>query len=1252
MATKTTRAIAPFPKHWSRTFCTPVVLLLAYVISGKLALLLALPPGYASAIFPPAGIAVAAALICGRRALPGVFLGALLLNLWVGYSPATPYSLESLAAALAIAIASALQAAAGGEWLRRAVGYPSAFDRASDISRFLLLSPAICLISASLSVACLTLLGIMEGSDFATNWLTWWLGDTLGLIVMLPLVLVVAGEPRQLWRNREFSVAVPMLLAFALFVFVFIKANHWEQDESLVEFRAQAQRMADQMQNHFNEQEFLLEELSGLYSHNPERPVTREEFRRFVGRILKRFPNVQAIDWAPRVEQRQRAAFEAAQQASLPAYEIREKAASKGLGRASERPFYYPVTYIEPDNALNHGVLGYDLASDTTRLAALNGAWNSDTAVATAPVRLVSETSERNDKFGILLIQAITKGSGPGVVLTAVRINDFFERSPAYQRTTTLVRLTDMGSQEAIFDTIEDRERAADFEQILNFGSRSYRLEFAPTRHYLMAHRGWQSWTVLAVGLFGTGLLGALLMLSTGYTARVERNVDAHVAELRENSEKLQGLFELSPLGIVLTDMQGHFIEFNQAFLHISGYSEDELRKLDYWHLTPRSYEADEARQLALIATVGRYGPYEKEYIRKDGSRVPLNFNGLLLTGRNGEKYIWSIVEDISGRRQVEQSLRESEERWKFALEGSGDGVWDWNLQTGELFLSRQEMSVLGYEGDEACHTRLEPWVERQHPQDRETRGLALENYLAGRTPFYTYDFRTLCRNGQWRWIRARGILVAHTPDGQPLRMIGTHTNIDASRRQAERETVHSAVMEMLAWGGKLNDVLARITASLEDENSDLAFAAFIVREEHSQLAVGSAFTEAQQNRRCHIAGQANLGGQTIFMGERLDIRMDDSPYWRDITTLAAEAGLEACWSEPIFSQEEGIEGTLVAFRRHPGSNAVPDLETQRHAARLMSIAIQRKRIENQLLLASSVYEASSEGIMVVDSQNRIVAINPAFTKITGYDKLEVLGRDPRLLKSNEHDPDFYRAMWRAIIDTGAWQGEIWNRRQDGSSYPVWMTINTIRGDGGEVIHRACIFSDITDKKLAEERIHHLARHDVLTGLPNRMLYMDRLNQAIATARREQSLMALVYIDLDNFKPVNDTLGHQIGDELLQQVAERMLKCVRESDTVARIGGDEFVVLLPAIKDEADSIIVAEKIRTALARRFRVAGHPLAISSSIGIAVYPAHGKDAQELAVHADAAMYLAKRAGRNTVRVYDDMPPANPLPSSPQPS
>ena len=286
-----------------------------------------------------------------------------------------------------------------------------------------------------------------------------------------------------------------------------------------------------------------------------------------------------------------------------------------------------------------------------------------------------------------------------------------------------------------------------------------------------------------------------------------------------------------------------------------------------------------------------------------------------------------------------------------------------------------------------------------------------------------------------------------------------------------------------------------------------------------------------------------------------------------------------------------------------------------------------------KLMQAKAVFENSSEGIMVVDRDNHIISVNPAFEYITGYISAEVIGTDPRFLSSGRHTKDFYEEMWRSLKETGTWHGEIWDRHKDGHVYAQIMSIDTIFGDNGEVSQRICVFSDITEKKLAEEQIVHMAQHDALTNLPNRILYEDRLQQALAMSKREGNLLALLCMDLDRFKKVNDTLGHTAGDILLQLVAQRMRGCVRASDTVARLGGDEFAVLLPSIRSRQDAIVVAEKIRSALEAPFVVNGKYLDISCSIGGAFYPKDGANGETLTKCADQAMYRAKKNGRNRV-------------------
>ena len=299
---------------------------------------------------------------------------------------------------------------------------------------------------------------------------------------------------------------------------------------------------------------------------------------------------------------------------------------------------------------------------------------------------------------------------------------------------------------------------------------------------------------------------------------------------------------------------------------------------------------------------------------------------------------------------------------------------------------------------------------------------------------------------------------------------------------------------------------------------------------------------------------------------------------------------------------------------------------------KLTNVDLERQRQADlvQLERAAKVFEHSKEGILVTDSNNRIISINQSFTNITGYQPEEAIGKTPKILSSGRHDAAFFKDMWDAVIKHDGWQGEIWNKRKNGEIYPEDLTLISVRNDAGIVINFIAIFSDISERKLAQDRIQLLAHYDVLTGLPNRLLFNDRLEQALISAQRNQTTVALLFLDLDRFKNINDTLGHDAGDQLLQAAAERLLTCVREQDTVSRQGGDEFVAVLPGTNAEG-AALVAQKMLEVIVQPYLIMGHELRISSSIGIAIYPEQASDAETLIKHADVAMYQAKASGRN---------------------
>jgi diguanylate cyclase (GGDEF)-like protein/PAS domain S-box-containing protein len=295
-----------------------------------------------------------------------------------------------------------------------------------------------------------------------------------------------------------------------------------------------------------------------------------------------------------------------------------------------------------------------------------------------------------------------------------------------------------------------------------------------------------------------------------------------------------------------------------------------------------------------------------------------------------------------------------------------------------------------------------------------------------------------------------------------------------------------------------------------------------------------------------------------------------------------------------------------------------------------------RKEVEGKLLLNMHILNSISEGVAVTDIEQKFCYVNPAFTAITGYSAEEVIGKNPRLLSSGLMERTFYGRMWGDIGERGHWQGEIIDRRKSGESYPEWLSISTLKDERGRISRYVSVFTDISERKEAERRVAHMAQHDFLTGLPNRMLLLDRLAQAIRHASREKHKIALIFLDLDRFKNINDTLGHPIGDKLLIEVSSRIARVSRAGDTVSRLGGDEFVVMLPGLETVDDISGIADKLLESVSGPCLIDGKEIDITTSIGISVFPDDGSDGEALLRQADSAMYHAKQDGRNNYRFF----------------
>ena len=338
-------------------------------------------------------------------------------------------------------------------------------------------------------------------------------------------------------------------------------------------------------------------------------------------------------------------------------------------------------------------------------------------------------------------------------------------------------------------------------------------------------------------------------------------------------------------------------------------------------------------------------------------------------------------------------------------------------------------------------------------------------------------------------------------------------------------------------------------------------------------------------------------------------------------------------YSLPTLGGPKVFEGRALPLEQPPG---------QKRAVVWLSRDItDRVNTELERRIAAIAFE-SQQGMLITDAQNRILRVNGAFSRISGYSAAEAIGQTTALLASGRHGPDFYRSMWSSIEATGVWEGEIWNRRKSGEIFPEWLTISAVRNVHGEVTHYVAAFTDITDRKAAEERIHNLAFYDPLTGLPNRRLLLDRLHQAMAASRRSNQLGALMFIDLDNFKNINDLHGHQTGDQVLRVAAERLHAEVRASDTVARLGGDEFVVMLENLGDDplraaAQAEHIGMKLLNSLDRSYRLNELGLYSSASIGVVLFGGEACSSDELMKRADMSMYEAKISGKNALRFFD---------------
>lgn len=423
-----------------------------------------------------------------------------------------------------------------------------------------------------------------------------------------------------------------------------------------------------------------------------------------------------------------------------------------------------------------------------------------------------------------------------------------------------------------------------------------------------------------------------------------------------------------------------------------------------------------------------------------------------------------------------------------------------------------------------------------------------------------------------------------------------------------------------------------------------------------------SAALQSLQERESLFHSLARTAPVGIFRTDAQGLCTYVNASWCDISGSNLDAAIDYGWMQTIYAEDQALAEATVAtaintqtayklefrFQRPDGSlswvmaQANPEVDAATAVSGFVGTVTDitaLKQHEASLRQDAAIFDSTREGVMLTDLNLHILKVNPAFSLITGYSANEALGKTPAMLRSGRHEAEFYVSMWASIHQSGYWQGEVWNRRQNGEIYPQLLSISAITDQAGQVASYVGVFTDISKLKASESKLEFLAHHDPLTGLPNRLLLMSRLEHALASAQRNAKFMAVLMIDLDHFKEVNDSLGHLAGDELLQQVGKRILSRLRSVDMVCRLGGDEFTVLLEDIAHADDAARIANDIIASVSEPWQLgSGHEVRIGASVGISLYPAHGDNAEHLMQHADTALYQAKSEGRGRFKYFSE--------------
>ena len=657
-----------------------------------------------------------------------------------------------------------------------------------------------------------------------------------------------------------------------------------------------------------------------------------------------------------------------------------------------------------------------------------------------------------------------------------------------------------------------------------------------------------------------------------------------------------------APIIILLLDAQGNIQYVNPYFEHLTGYRLDEIKGNNWFStfLPPR----DQERIRALFRSAIHDLPIRNHVnpiITASGEEREIEWHGQAMRDTRGNiTSLVSIGQDITARKQAEEALNLSEQRLQLAVQSAHIGIYDHDHISDTLYWSAELRDMFGIGPDEMV--TIERFMERVHTEDRDRVAEAINHaHSPEGDGSIDIEFRIIGRSDELRWLNARSQTMF---EGEGL----------------ERRT------------GRTIGVISDISQRKRDQRA-LQMMKFSI--DHMGDKVTWINSEAKV-LYANIAACSSLG---YTHEEMLRMRVPD--FDPDFPTEAWPDHWDALKKHGSFtfeSRHRTKDGRIYPVEVSINYMRFEDEEYNCGYARDIS---KRKQMEEELRIAATTFD-SQDAILITDRDANILRANQAFQDMSGYDADELIGKNPRIIKSERHDADFFQTIQSALLNSGKWSGEIWACRKNGEDYPTAVTITAVYDDHQQVSNYVSVARDISAIKKTEQEIHQLAFYDHLTQLPNRRLLLERLQRTIAASARHGWHGALIFLDLDHFKTINDTQGHVMGDRLLIEAARRLLTCVREIDSVARLGGDEFVVVLEELSTQAQEAaaqteMIVEKIRDELSKPYDLNNYDYISTASFGVNLFRGHQESVEDLLKHADIAMYQAKTSGRNVMRFYD---------------